>query len=238
MSAIIDTDSVHSDSSNDLEDFVNVWNIPCKKANQNLVVNPSTSKTQKSVPNTPPKSNEKETEGECSVLHSKIERNQKLANLSELRQKIQEGSLKCQKKTDERRFARLLRKQKKKDSTEEHLTTSKKESPKQETWSDVKQFLTVNDHLTGPVSHGGSVPQNKLEIKIHEALLEGEVNKAEELSDQLANRDFAVKIADAFAAKRYSKELEVQKEKEKAKQIKKLKWGFEAKERWEMKGNM
>ncbi|XP_054712189.1 protein FAM204A-like [Uloborus diversus] len=105
-------------------------------------------------------------------------------------------------------------------------------------WLEVKPFLTINDHLQGPVSHGDCGPKTELEYMIEDAIKEGDFEKAELLSDSLANRQFAVKIAKAFEAKKCSEKLEQQNAIKTLKKQQKIHWTFEAKERWQMKGNM
>lgn len=102
----------------------------------------------------------------------------------------------------------------------------------------MRPFLTVNDHLEGPVPHGSCGPKTELESLVEAAIADGDFEKAEMLSDHLANRQFAVKIADAFAAKRCAEEQEAKRRRDYVKRQAKLPWGFEAKERWQMKGNM
>ncbi|XP_035232592.1 protein FAM204A-like [Stegodyphus dumicola] len=73
---------------------------------------------------------------------------------------------------------------------------------------------------------------------IEDAIKEGDFEKAELLSDTLANREFAVKISKAFAAKRHLDNVQEQRAIEKERRLKKIRWTFDAKERWQMKGNM
>lgn len=108
----------------------------------------------------------------------------------------------------------------------------------QQKWEQVRPFLTVNDHLSSAVPHGSCGPKTELESLVDAAIAEGDFEKAEMLSDHLANRQFAVKIADAFAAKRCAEEQQARRRRDYVKRQTKLPWGFEAKERWQMKGNM
>ncbi|GIY37307.1 uncharacterized protein CDAR_261551 [Caerostris darwini] len=108
----------------------------------------------------------------------------------------------------------------------------------EEEWKSVKPFLNVNNHLQGPVSHGEWGPKNEVESLIDKALQEADFEKAELLSDTLANKQFAGKICKAFAAKRQNEKLEEQKASEMLQKKKKIRWTFETKERWQMKGNM
>ncbi|GBN99140.1 hypothetical protein AVEN_101765-1, partial [Araneus ventricosus] len=112
------------------------------------------------------------------------------------------------------------------------------EKKEEEQWNEVKPYLNVNSHLQGPVSHGGWGPKNEIEAMIVDAIKEEDFEKAELLSDTLANKQFAGKICKAFAAKREHEITEEQKAVEKAKKLKKIRWTFEVKEKWQMKGNM
>ncbi|CAN7981584.1 unnamed protein product, partial [Ixodes pacificus] len=55
-------------------------------------------------------------------------------------------------------------------------------------WSRVREFLTVNDHLAGPVSHGDCGPKTELESLVDAAIAEGDLDRAEMLSNHLADR--------------------------------------------------
>jgi len=113
----------------------------------------------------------------------------------------------------------LVEKSKAALDTKNESDTKKREK---EEWEEVKPFLNVNSHLHGPVSHGDWGPKTELEITIEDAIKEGDFEKAELLSDTLANREFAVKIAKAYAAKREHDQLEEHKCIEKDKNAKKL----------------
>uniref|UniRef100_A0A131YLQ6 Protein FAM204A n=1 Tax=Rhipicephalus appendiculatus TaxID=34631 RepID=A0A131YLQ6_RHIAP len=135
-------------------------------------------------------------------------------------------------RSEQRRMARMKRRQ------QQASTTEGSTSEDQQKWQEVRPFLTVNDHLEGPVPHGSCGPKTELESLVEAAIADGDFEKAEMLSDHLANRQFAVKIADAFAAKRCAEEQEAKSRRDYVKRQAKLPWGFEAKERWQMKGNM
>uniref|UniRef100_T1JH59 Uncharacterized protein n=1 Tax=Strigamia maritima TaxID=126957 RepID=T1JH59_STRMM len=105
-------------------------------------------------------------------------------------------------------------------------------------WGQVKKYINVNKHLVGPVDHGWCGPKTDLERKIDDAIEKGNLEEAEKLSDQLTSRNFAVKVNEAFQAKKYDEKRKVEKEEEIAKRQKTLNWGFEAKQRWEMKSNL
>ncbi|XP_070394362.1 protein FAM204A-like isoform X2 [Dermacentor albipictus] len=118
---------------------------------------------------------------------------------------LRERNMAVRRRIEQRRMARHRRRQQA-SSTEGN--SCEEEPGDQQKWQEVRPFLSVNDHLCGPVSHGSCGPK------------------------------FAVKIADAFAAKRCAEEQEAKRRRDYVKRQTKLPWGFEAKERWQMKGNM
>ena len=69
-------------------------------------------------------------------------------------------------------------------------------------------------------------------------MAEGDIDKAEELSDRLATRELGVKIAKAVACRNFVKAKQEAEAAQEARKKKKLAWGFEAKKRWETKSNM
>ncbi|XP_022094422.1 protein FAM204A-like isoform X2 [Acanthaster planci] len=119
----------------------------------------------------------------------------------------------------------------------------KKSTPtpeQQEHWDNLKKHLNVNDHIYQGIDHGQyNRHKSGLEKQVDKAVEEGSFEEAEKLSDQLATRDLACKIAKSVDARDYLKWKEGEEAKRKArKRKKKLNWVFEAKERWQMKGNM
>ncbi|KAM9611093.1 protein FAM204A isoform 2-T6 [Morphnus guianensis] len=77
-----------------------------------------------------------------------------------------------------------------------------------------------------------------LELSIEKSVAEGDIDKAEELSDRLAIRELGVKIAKAAACRNFVKAKQDAEAAQEARKKKKLAWGFEAKKRWETKSNM
>lgn len=77
-----------------------------------------------------------------------------------------------------------------------------------------------------------------LELSIEKCVAEGDIAKAEELSDRLAIRELGVKIAKAAACRNFVKAKQEAEAAQEAQKKKKLAWGFEAKKRWETKSNM
>lgn len=159
--------------------------------------------------------------------------------------RLRERSAAISRRTEQRRRARERRRQlaAAKEGADSSSGDPVEEKPgceggEEKEWQEVRPFLTVNDHLTGAVPHGSCGPKTELESLVEGAIAEGDFDKAEMLSDHLANRQFAVKIANAFAAKRYASDLQAKRRRDYIKRQAKLSWGFETKERWQMKGNM
>lgn len=96
--------------------------------------------------------------------------------------------------------------------------------PDETEWQQLKQYLDPNPQLKG-TSQGHDYPKSGLEERLDDAITEGSLNKATELSDTLANREFLTRIAGAFDCKQY---LDKVKEDEKQKKSKKqkLQWRY------------
>ncbi|XP_049528720.1 protein FAM204A-like isoform X3 [Dermacentor silvarum] len=147
---------------------------------------------------------------------------------------LRERNMAVRRRSEQRRMARIRRRQ----QASSNSCEVEPGGDDQQKWQEVRPFLTVNDHLCGPVSHGSCGPKTEVESLVEAAIADGDFDRAEMLSDHLANRQFAVKIADAFAARRCAEEQEAKRRRDYVKRQTKLPWGFEAKERWQMKGNM
>lgn len=207
-----------SSSESESECDLNIWNFKSHK-------------TKHEHPSKPTSSNS-ENQKTYHSLNNGF--SNKFMDLKEKRQKMSANTKRRQDITQSRIEARKKNKTVLDDATSKETVFDRA----MEEWSEVKSYLNVNEHLHGPVKHGKYGPKTELEQKIDDALEDGEIDYAEVLSDQLSNREFAVKINAAFAAKKFVEKQAVEKSAEKAKQRKKLYWGFEAKNRWEMKGNM
>ncbi|NWI14089.1 F204A protein, partial [Crypturellus soui] len=107
----------------------------------------------------------------------------------------------------------------------------------EEHWKELTQYFGINDRFETPVN---SKPPQKsgLELSIEKSVAEGDIDKAEELSDRLALRELGVKIAKATACRNFVKAKQEAEAAQEARRKKKLAWGFEAKKRWETKSNM
>lgn len=157
--------------------------------------------------------------------------------------RLRQRSAAISRRTEQRRRARERRRQlaangRGNSSSGDPVEENPQGEGEEKEWQEVRPFLTVNDHLTGAVPQGSCGPKTELESLVEGAIAEGDFDKAEMLSDHLANRQFAVKIANAFAAKRYASDLQDKRRRDYVKRQAKLAWGFETKERWQMKGNM
>ncbi|XP_068254829.1 protein FAM204A isoform X2 [Nyctibius grandis] len=123
-------------------------------------------------------------------------------------------------------------KQKKNDDV-----TKSQQLANEEKWKELTQYFGINDRFESPVD--SRAPQKSgLELSIEKSVAEGDIDKAEELSDRLAIRELGVKIAKAAACRNFVKAKKEAEAAQEARKKKKLAWGFEAKKRWETKSNM
>uniref|UniRef100_A0A8C4PXY6 Uncharacterized protein n=1 Tax=Eptatretus burgeri TaxID=7764 RepID=A0A8C4PXY6_EPTBU len=96
-------------------------------------------------------------------------------------------------------------------------------------WNELRQFFHANRNLDRPACNRPLPPvsQGKLEKNMERAVVAGDVDKAQELSDQLATRQV--------------NEYSILKKKDKRGNYRLFSvviYGFEAKKRWETKSNM
>ncbi|XP_067383093.1 protein FAM204A isoform X2 [Channa argus] len=105
-------------------------------------------------------------------------------------------------------------------------------------WDKLKQYFGVNDRFDPPAC-SRPPPKSGLEKSIERAIAEGDIEKAEEMSDRLATRELAVKIAQASDCRDFVQHKQEEDALRAAQKRKKqIPWGFEAKKRWETKSNM
>lgn len=132
---------------------------------------------------------------------------------------------------------------KRKRCKKEKLKKSKKEviesqqSSNEGQWKELSQYLGINDRFESLVSNRAA-QKSGLEVSIDKSLTEGDIERAEELSNRLATRELGVKIAKAVACRNFVKAKQDTEASQEARKKKKLAWGFEAKKRWETKSNM
>ncbi|XP_030012295.1 protein FAM204A isoform X2 [Sphaeramia orbicularis] len=93
---------------------------------------------------------------------------------------------------------RKRRRHKKGTNSDEPGETSEpqKQLEKEKHWDGLKQYFGVNDRFHPPAC-SKPAPKSGLEKSIERAIAEGDIAKAEEMSDRLATRELAVKIAQA-----------------------------------------
>ncbi|XP_034464855.1 protein FAM204A isoform X2 [Hippoglossus hippoglossus] len=158
----------------------------------------------------------------------------------EMWQKFQD----LRKKSDEIKTMKVQRKRKRRrhknagTESAEPTETRVCQEEREQHWDGLKQYFGVNDRFDPPAC-SNPPPKSGLEKSIEKAIAEGDIAKAEEMSDRLATRELAVKIAQAADCRDF---VEHKQEEEALKAAQKRKkdivWGFEAKQRWESKSNM
>lgn len=141
-------------------------------------------------------------------------------------------------KRESRKRRRYERKQTNLNGHETLMETATSNSEMESKFANVKKYLDVNAHLTGAVCHNIDEPKSHLEEKVQDAIDLLDLETAEKLSDTIAQREFACRLHDAFEAKKFAETKEKEAEIIKAKKMRTLHWGFDAKQRWEMKGNL
>lgn len=135
------------------------------------------------------------------------------------------------------RFRQKKRKRSKKGKSKSEKESSSEQSSSETQWKELTQYFGANDRFEPPVKQK-KVEKSGLEKSIDQAVEEWDVEKAEELSNQLATRELGVKIAKAIACHKFVKAKKEAENSQAARKKKKLVWGFEAKKRWETKSNM
>ncbi|KAL0964243.1 hypothetical protein UPYG_G00321250 [Umbra pygmaea] len=152
------------------------------------------------------------------------------------RKKEQSKSMKLPKRTRHRRPHH------KKDDTlgtknmesNERVHQAEHEKP----WDGLTKYFGINDRFQPPAC-SKPAPKSGLEKSIENAIAEGDFGKAEEMSDRLASRELAVKIAQATDCRDFvQSKQEAEASRAAQKRKKQIAWGFEAKQRWETKSNM
>ncbi|XP_037126781.1 protein FAM204A isoform X1 [Syngnathus acus] len=150
------------------------------------------------------------------------------------------------KKKDEMKMMKLPRKKRRKrrqckketEGKEPTETSRERQEELEKHWDGLKQYFGVNDRFHPPACSNLS-QKSGLEKSIERAIAEGDTAKAEEMSDRLATRELAVKIAEAADCRDFVQHKQEEDALRAAKKRKKqIAWGFEAKKRWETKSNM
>ncbi|NXS93645.1 F204A protein, partial [Jacana jacana] len=123
---------------------------------------------------------------------------------------------------DKRRKRKRHRKEKQKKNNE--VTKSSQQLAYEDKWKELTQYFGINDRFESPV--GSRAPQKSgLELSIEKSVAEGDIDKAEELSDKLATRELGVKIAKAAACRNFVKAKQEAEAAQEARKKKKLAWG-------------
>ncbi|XP_008142575.1 protein FAM204A isoform X1 [Eptesicus fuscus] len=135
------------------------------------------------------------------------------------------------------RFRRKKRKRSRKGKLKNEEESQSEQSPSETRLKELTQYFGVNDRFEPPVKKK-KIEKSGLEKSIDQAVEEWNIEKAEELSNQLATRELGVKIAKAIACHNFVKAKKEAENSQAARKKKKLAWGFEAKKRWETKSNM
>ncbi|XP_032363215.1 protein FAM204A isoform X6 [Etheostoma spectabile] len=148
------------------------------------------------------------------------------------------------KKKDEMKTMKFSRRRKRRrlkkgtESEEPTETSRERQENREKHWDELKQHFGVNDRFHPPAC-SKPPPQSGLEKSIERAIAEGDIAKAEEMSDRLATRELAVKIAQAADCRDFVQRKQEEEALRAAQKRKnQIAWGFEAKRRWETKSNM
>lgn len=148
------------------------------------------------------------------------------------------------KKKDEIKYTKTTRKRQRrreKGAELEEEPTEKREHQEEreeKPWDGLTKYFGVNDRFQPPAC-SKPPPKSGLEKSIEKAIAEGDIAKAEEMSDRLATREMAVKIAQAADCRDFVQRGQEREALRAArKRRKQIAWGFEAKQRWETKSNM
>ncbi|XP_032168797.1 protein FAM204A isoform X2 [Mustela erminea] len=143
----------------------------------------------------------------------------------------------AEQKTSTSGFRRKKRKRSRKGKLKNEEETHSEQTSSETQWKELTQYFGINDRFDPPVKKK-KVDKSGLEKSIDQAVEEWNIEKAEELSNQLATRELGVKIAKAVACHNFVKAKKDAENSQVARKKKKLAWGFEAKKRWETKSNM
>ncbi|XP_020843851.2 protein FAM204A isoform X1 [Phascolarctos cinereus] len=132
---------------------------------------------------------------------------------------------------------RSKRKRSRKGKLKNKEESDSQQSSNEAQWKELTQYFGINDKFD-PLISNRALLKSGLEVSIDKSVAEGDIEKAEELSNRLAARELGVKIAKAVACRNFVKAKKDAENSQEAQKKKKLAWGFEAKKRWETKSNM
>ena len=97
--------------------------------------------------------------------------------------------------------------------------------------------LTEQDFVVHDVYDPNRSKKSRIEKDLDEAITNKDFQLAQSISDEMSERELSGRIANNFDALSYLQKKKREKEAQDKKK-KKLKWMFDHKERWEVKGNM
>ncbi|KAL6101495.1 fam204a [Pungitius sinensis] len=124
------------------------------------------------------------------------------------------------------------------ESQQPTQTSRKRLEEREKHWNDLEQHFGANDRFDPPAC-SKPPPKSGLEKSMETAIAEGDIAKAEEMSDRLATRELAAKIAQAADCRDFVRRKQEEDALRAAQKRKnQTAWGFEAKRRWETKSNM
>uniref|UniRef100_A0A3P9K5V1 Family with sequence similarity 204 member A n=1 Tax=Oryzias latipes TaxID=8090 RepID=A0A3P9K5V1_ORYLA len=105
--------------------------------------------------------------------------------------------------------------------------TREQEEEQQKHWNDLQQYFGVNDRFQPPPC-SKPPPKSGLEKNIERAIAEGDFAKAEEMSDRLATRELAVKIAEAADCRDFvQRKQEEEASRAAQKRKEQITWGYD-----------
>ncbi|NWV14158.1 F204A protein, partial [Ptilonorhynchus violaceus] len=103
----------------------------------------------------------------------------------ELQQKHREMKMQAK---EENRCRKRKRRRKVKQKKTDEVTKSNQQLENEDKWKELTQYFGINDRFESPVN--SKAPQKSgLELSIEKCVAEGDIAKAEELSDRLAMRE-------------------------------------------------
>uniref|UniRef100_A0A2K6DF60 Family with sequence similarity 204 member A n=1 Tax=Macaca nemestrina TaxID=9545 RepID=A0A2K6DF60_MACNE len=130
-------------------------------------------------------------------------------------------------------FRGKKRKRSRKDKLRSEKESHSEQSSNETQWKELTQYFGVSDRFDSHVK-GKKVEKSGPEERIDQSLEEWNIEKTEELRNQL----LGVKIAKAVACHNFVKAKKEVENSQAARKKKKLAWRLEAKKRWETKSDM
>lgn len=182
-------------------------------------------------------------EAQSTQATSNVDSDSTTSSMPGISQEVWQKFQDLRKKNDEMKTMQVPRKRKRRRhkkgaECEEPAETRELQVEREKHWSELKQYFGANDRFHPPAC-SKPPPKSGLEKSIERAIAEGDIAKAEEMSDMLATRELAVNIAQAADCRDFvQRKQEEEALRAATKRKKEIAWGFEAKKRWETKSNM